>query len=147
MTFVKTSKNEESLVPVRSDFFDADRFFSNRRFLHEQDLFMPAVNIQENPKGFRIELAAPGFSKKDFKISIEDTSLIISAEKETEKIASSDRFTRREFSSTSFSRTFNLPQNTDEDQIDAAYVHGILQLNIAKKEKDKPFSKKHIQIS
>ena len=148
MTLVKkTPRKEGLLAPVWSDFFDTDRFFSNRWLMNEPDVFMPAVNIKENEKGFNVELSAPGFSKKDFKIDVEDDFLTISAEKEQEKNESNDRFTRKEFSSTSFSRTFSLPQNADENHIDAVYNNGILQLNIAKRENDKPLSKKQIKIS
>ena len=147
MSLVKTSRNEGLLAPVWSDFFDTDRFFSNRWPMHEPGMFTPAVNIKENEKGFNIELSAPGFSKKDFKVGVEEGFLTISAEKEEEKNESTERFTRKEFSSTSFSRSFSLPQNADEDRIEAVYNNGILQLEIAKKEKDKPLSKKQIKIS
>lgn len=147
MTLVKTSRKEGLLAPVWSDFLDTDRFFSNRWLANDPDMFMPAVNIKENDKSFNVELSAPGFSKEDFKVSVEDDCLTISAEKEEEKSESGERFTRKEFSSASFSRMFSLPQNADEDRIDAVYNNGILQLNIAKREKDKPLSKKQIKIS
>lgn len=147
MSLVKRPAKEGLLAPMWSDFFDTDRFFSNRWLMNEPGMFIPAVNIKENEKGFNVELSVPGFSKKDFKIAVEEDFLTISAEKEEEKNESNDRFTRKEFSSTSFSRSFSLPQNADEDRIEAVYNNGILQLNIAKKEKDKPLSKRQIKIS
>lgn len=142
---VKTSKNGELTMPLWEDFF-TDRFFSNRWPFADQDLF-PAVNIKESDDAFHTELAAPGFSKKDFKVSVEGSYLTISADKEVEKSESNDRFTRKEFERNSFSRTFNLPQNVDETKIEAAYHSGILKLTIPKKEKSKPASKKEIEIS
>lgn len=141
----KTTKNGELATPLWEDFF-ADRFFSNRWQFADQDLF-PAVNIKESDEAFHTELAAPGFSKKDFKVSVEGSYLTISAEKEVEKSESNKRFTRKEFERNSFSRTFNLPQNVDEKKIEATYHSGILELTIPKKEKSKPASKKEIEIS
>lgn len=140
----KTSKDGELTTPLWEDFF-TDRFFSNRWPFADQNLF-PAVNIQESDEAFHAELAAPGFSKKDFKVSVEGSYLNISAEKEVEKNESNDRFTRKEFERNSFSRTFNLPENVDEKRIEAAYHSGILQLTIPKKEKSKSTSKKEIEI-
>lgn len=142
---VKTSKNEELTAPNWSDFF-TDRVFSNLWPFHGMDLF-PAVNIKESDEAFHTEMAVPGFSKKDFKIDVEGSYLTISAEKERETNESNERYTKKEFESKSFSRTFNLPENVDEDKIEAVYQEGMLQLTIPKKEKSKPTLKKKIQIS
>lgn len=142
---VKTSKNEELTAPNWSDFF-TDRVFSNLWPFHGTDLF-PAVNIKESDEAFHTEMAVPGFSKKDFKIDVEGSYLTISAEKERETNESNERYTKKEFESKSFSRTFNLPENVDEDKIEAVYQEGMLQLTIPKKEKSKPTLKKKIQIS
>ncbi len=142
---VKTSKNEELAAPDWSDFF-TDRVFSNLWPFQGMDLF-PAVNIKESNDAFHTEMAVPGFSKKDFKIDVEGSYLTISAEKERETNESNERYTKKEFESKSFSRTFNLPGNVDEDKIEAIYQEGILQLTIPKKEKSKPTLKKKIQIS
>lgn len=142
---VKTSKNEELAAPDWSGFF-TDRFFSNQWPFHGADLF-PAVNIKESDEAFHAELAVPGFSKKDFKIDVEGAYLTISADKERETTKSNERYTKKEFERKSFSRTFNLPQNVEEDKIEAAYQEGILQLTIPKKKKSKPSLKKKIQVS
>lgn len=142
---VKTSKDEELTAPNWSDFL-TDRIFSNRWPFHRSDLF-PAVNIKEDPEAFHTEMAVPGFAKKDFKIDIEGSYLTISAEKERETHESNEHYTKKEFESKSFSRTFNLPENVDEDKIQAAYKDGILQITIPKKETSKPTLKKKIQVS
>lgn len=67
---------------------------------------MPAVNVKEAEKAFEIEVAAPGLSKKDFKITAENGVLNISSEKEEEKEQEENGYTRREFSYSSFSRSF-----------------------------------------
>lgn len=142
---VKTSQNEGLTAPLWSDLF-TDRFFSDRWPFNGPDLF-PAVNIKESAEAFHTEMAVPGFSKKDFKIDVEGSYLTISADKEQETNESNERYTKKEFESKSFSRTFNLPDNVDEDKIQAIYQDGVLQLTIPKKEKSKPAPKKKINIS
>ena len=124
MTLVKTNKNGNPFPSVLSDFFDNDKFFSNRFFEKEFERSLPAVNIKENNNEFNIEFAAPGFNKNDFKINVEENMLTISAEKEEEKNEEKNRFTRKEFSYNSFSRSFTLPQTVNADKIDAKYNEG-----------------------
>ena len=124
-----------------SDFFDGDRFFDSD-WLRKQSV--PAVNVKETEKTF--ELAAPGLAKKDFKISTENGVLTISSEKEDEKEEKENDCTRREFSYSSFSRSFTLPENTNEDDIQANYEDGILKLHVAKKMMGQPKVKKAIEV-
>lgn len=145
MKAVKASKKGELTVPHWSDLF-ADLSLSNKWPFHGRDLF-PAVNVKESDESFQTEMAAPGFSKKDFKISVEGAYLTISADTENEKTESNERYTKKEFERTSFSRTFNLPQNIDEDKISASYTDGILHLTIPKMEKGKASQKKKIKIT
>ena len=142
---VKTSRKEELAAPLWSDFF-ADRLFSNRWPFNGQEPF-PAVNVSEGDEAFQAEFEVPGFGREDFKIDVEDNCLTVSAEKEAEKNESGQRFTKKEFERTSFSRTFSLPQNVDDEKIEAFYNHGILRLTLPKKEKRKPDSKKEIKVS
>jgi len=147
MTLVKT-KPKGTLIPsVFSDFFDTDRFFGPRWFEREFEDTLPAVNIKENNKQFNIEFAAPGFTKSDFKVNVENDVLTISAEKEMEKRNDNERFTKREFSYSSFSRSFTLPQNANAEKVDAKYENGILKLALPKKEETKVSSKKEIKVS
>ena len=91
---------------------------------------VPAVNISNTKTGFRLELAAPGFDKKDFKIETQDDLLIISAEKESEKVEDEDKYTRKEFSMSSFKRTFNLPGDILLEGVKASYKDGLLVLEL-----------------
>src|ERR1051326_2508094 len=109
MTLVK-SKNNDLLPSVFSDVFDTDKFFGNDWFEKEFEKRVPAVNIKENGKEFKVELAVPGFSKNDIKVNLDGDVLTISAEKKEEKKEEKERFTRKEFSYNSFSRSFTLPQ-------------------------------------
>jgi len=91
-------------------------------------------------------MAAPGYTKKDFNVSIEDNILTISAERKQEEEQKEEQYTRREFGYESFSRSFNLPANTNEDDISARYEDGILRLSIVKKGSDQGKLKKPIAI-
>jgi HSP20 family protein len=114
-----------------SDFFDDDRFFN---MPWSGNRGVPAVNIKENEKNFEIEVAAPGYDKKDFNISIDNGILTVSAEKREEKEKEDGSYTRREFGYSSFARSFSLPNNITEETIDAKYQDGVLKLTIQKQE-------------
>ncbi len=106
-----------------SDFIGSDFTFNQ-----------PSVNIIETDAVYKIELAAPGLEKSDFKIAIEKGSIHISSEiKEEEKEEMDGKFTRREFSYRNFKRSFKLPDHVDQDAVQAKYEHGILELEITKK--------------
>lgn len=146
MTLVKSTKKEELFPTLLSDFFDYDKFFGNRWFEKEFSQSLPAVNIQEDENQFDIAFAAPGFTKKDFRIDVQENVLTVSAEKKEEKNEENKRFTRKEFSYSSFSRSFTLPQTVNPEKIDAKYADGLLQLHIPKKEELKTLLKKQITI-
>jgi len=113
-----------------SDFFDNNRFFDSD-WLKNQTL--PAVNVKETDKNFELELAAPGLSKKDFKVTADDGVLTISSENKEEQEKKEKDYTRREFSYSSFSRSFVLPENANADDVKASYEDGVLRLQISKK--------------
>lgn len=146
MSLVKSNKKEELFPSLLSDFFDNSRFFGNRFFEREFNDSLPAVNIKEDNKQFDIEFAAPGFSKNDFKIDVENDVMTVSAEKKEEKNEENKRFTRREFSYNTFSRSFTLPQSVNADKIDAKYTDGVLHLQVPKKEEVKTQPKKQIKV-
>ena len=129
--------------PWLSDFFDNDRFFDSD-WLKQQSV--PAVNVKETEKNFEIEVAAPGLSKKDFNITVDNGVLTISSEKKEEKEQKEKDYTRKEFSYSSFSRSFTLPENVNEDDVKANYEDGLLKLNIAKKVIATPKAKKAIEV-
>lgn len=94
----------------------------------------PSVNIIEHDAHYTLDLAAPGLTKQDFNISIENDHLMISAEKKSEKEEKEGRFTRREFSFGSFKRSFHLDDKINREGITAAYEDGVLKLTLPKKE-------------
>jgi HSP20 family protein len=126
-----------------SNFFDNDRFFDSDWM---KKLNMPAVNVHETDKSYELELAAPGLSKKDFKITADEGILTVSSEKKEEKEEKEKDYTRKEFEYRSFSRSFTLPQNINEEDIKAAYEDGVLKLTVAKRVVSPPKPKKAIEV-
>ena len=108
---------------------------------------LPAVNITENKDHYNLSLAVPGLKKNDFKIDVEGNILTISSEKEENKEEKDAQFTRREYSYSSFNRSFTLPDEVNKEKIDAAYEDGVLKLTLPKKEEAKKLAtSKHIAI-
>jgi HSP20 family protein len=104
------------------------------------------VNVKEQDKTFEIELAAPGLSKKDFKVTAENGILTISSEKREEEERKEKDYTRKEFSYSSFSRSFMLPENASQEDIKASYEDGVLKLQVAKKVIGQPKVQKAIEV-
>ncbi len=110
---------------------------------------LPAVNISEDDKGYVVELAAPGMTKKDFNVELENDILTISSERKEENEEKDDKenMYRKEFSYQSFQRSFRFPENTvNADQIKANYKDGILRLELPKMEEKKVKPRKQIAI-
>ena len=146
MSIIKTNRRGAEFPTLLSEFFDTDKFFSTRWLDNELEQTMPAVNIRENGKEFIIELAAPGFSKNDFKVNIENDLLNIRAEKKLETKEEGEHFTRKEFTYNSFSRSFTLPGKANAEKLEAKYADGILKLMVPKKEVTKSLPKKEIKV-
>lgn len=108
---------------------------------------IPAVNIKESETDFKLELFAPGLKKEDFNIEIDQKTLSISSEKQTETEENNETYSRKEFSFTSFKRTFNLPETVNFDTIEANYENGILNLRLPKREEALPKPKRMIEIA
>lgn len=108
---------------------------------------VPAVNIKETDEKFNVSLAAPGLTKEDFKINVEDGVLSISTERKEEKNESNERYTRREFTYTSFKRSFNLPEQVEPSKISAAYENGILSIDLPKVAEEKQKNIHEIKIA
>ena len=130
MSIIRWNRNNDIFPSLLGEFFNDEIInrASNR-------FSVPAVNLKESDNGYEIHLAAPGLKKEDFKISLEDKVMTISSEKSSETEASEDEFTRKEYSYSSFSRSFTLPENIDFENIDAKYENGELRANLPKKEK------------
>jgi len=132
-------------VPAYWDDFFNDRVFNG--FNKAQDnSASPAVNVIEDEKEFKIEVAVPGLSRKDFRIEVEDDLLTISSEEKENKEDKNRSYTRREFSYNSFKRSFRLPETIDQDQIQAGHEAGVLSITLPKKEEVVQKAPKQIEV-
>jgi HSP20 family protein len=126
-----------------SNLFDDDFF----PVLNNRTSSMPAVNIREDEKQYNLELAVPGMEKKDLKIDINEDVLTISSESKNETEENRDGYKRKEFSYSSFCRSFYIPENVNRDKIEANYKDGILSVGLPKQEAEKTKITRQISIS
>ena len=119
------------------DFFKPWNEWFDKPALFERMMTMPAVNVGENMDSYIVSLAAPGLKKEDFKIGIEGNMLTISCEKEMEEEQKNVKFTRKEYSFYSFSRSFTIPEDVRMDAIDAHYENGVLNIMLPRLEETK----------
>lgn len=122
-----------SYVPAYWDDFFNDKFFNQLNGKNSNGNSV-AVNVYEEDKSYTIEVAAPGVSRKDFKLEIENDVLTISTEQKESKEDKNRNFLRREFNYRSFKRSFELPESVDQEKIQATHEAGILTLSLPKKE-------------
>lgn len=92
----------------------------------------PAANVLESADTFYLEIAAPGISKEDFKISIEKDVLKVQVAKEQTADENQPSFRRREFNFSSFERSFKLPKSVNQEGIEARYEQGVLTVKLPK---------------
>jgi len=116
--------NQPTLATLMDDFF-------GKVATNGTNYFEPAVNVIENKDVYELQLAIPGYSKDEVKITIENNTLSISAEYEQKE--ESTPYSRREFVKTSFERSFTLPRSIDTDKIEAAFENGILNVKLPRK--------------
>lgn len=146
MSLIKS--NETNWLPsVLDDMFKTD-WLGGTSGMGNIGTRIPAVNIQETEDNFMLALAAPGKSKKEFNIELDNNVLTISSKDKEEKSKSeSERyFTRKEFSFNNFKRAFSLPETVEGEKISAAYKNGVLEINLPKKEEAKQQAKRMIEI-
>ncbi len=138
-------KKDRTFFPsIVDEFFGRD--FLPNLFEFQTGINMPSVNIVEGKDDFRIEVAAPGLQKDDFKINLDNNVLTISSEMEEKNEEKEERYMRREFSYTSFRRSFSLPQTVEADKISANHNNGVLSISIPKKDEAKVKPAKQIEI-
>mgnify|MGYP000315482527 CR=1 FL=1 len=147
MSLIK--RNETGWLPsVFDDMFRTD-WLGGTTNVNSIGTSIPAVNIREDDDSFNVQVAAPGKSKEDFNIELDNDVLTISAEekKENETTDKNGRFTRKEFSYSNFKRSFSLPDSVDSARISASYNNGVLEIALPKKEEAKVQAKRLIDIS
>ena len=107
---------------------------------------VPAVNISETDTAFTLALAAPGKTRKDFQIELDDHILTISSDVQAENESTHENYSRKEFSYESFQRSFRLPDTVNTHDIQANYKEGILSVALPKHKEAIPEPKKLIEV-
>ena len=137
-------RNSDSWLPdIFNDFFD-------NSWMERPTYTAPAINVLENEKEYEVELAAPGLTKEDFKVHVdEQNNLHIEMEKKAENKEGKKhgRYLRREFSYEKFQQTLLLPDDVDAEKIEAKVEHGVLNVLLPKVQKiEKPNPIKQIAV-
>ncbi len=150
--------NNKNFVPAFAGLLDdlvseVSAPFTGR--VHHGSMTMPRINVLESKDNFKLEVAAPGLTREQFSLSVEEDVLTIAAstasaesdanvessdeqDSSVEVVEPVEKYTRREFNYSSFKRTFTLPENVDSDSISASYENGILVLTLPKMAKVAP---------
>ena len=137
-------RRTQSWVPsIFNDFFDND-------WMVKANATAPAINVIETEKEYKVEVAAPGMTKEDFNIHInEENDLVISMEKKAENTEEKKegRYLRREFSYTKFQQTLILPDDVHKNKIDAKVNDGVLKIELPKvAPEEKPKTSRQIEV-
>ena len=144
------SSKQRFLPKLTHDFFGGNNLtypWNKAISSAEMNFFTPAVNIQETADAFILELVAPGQAKEDFQVEVKNHQLLISSEQESENLSENKIYKRKEYSFTSFSRAFDLPENCLQDEIEASYENGILTVIMPKNELESITPTKSIMVS
>jgi HSP20 family protein len=126
-----------------SNFFNDDFF----PVLNAKPNGTPAVNVREDEKNYFLDCAIPGLDKKDLKIDMNEDVLTLSSEVKNENEENKNGYQRKEFSYSSFSRSFYIPEDVNRDKIEANYKNGVLSIVLPKQEEEKSKISKTIEIS
>ncbi len=137
-------RNQNWLPSIFNDFFDNE-------WMERANATAPAINVIENDKDYQIELAAPGMTKDDFNVKLdEDNNLVITMEKKNEnkeEDKKNGRYLRREFSYSKFQQTMILPDDVEKDKISATVEHGVLTIDLPKMTQEEvKKAERHIDI-
>ena len=138
-------KNTVNLDQFFTDVFDGIEGVFGRD-MNPMNSSIPLTNILEDDNNFKLELAAAGWSKSDFKIHLEKNMLTISTKDDSKGTADLEgNYKRREFRNNALKRSFTLPENVDTENISARYLNGVLTVSIPKLEKEEII--KEVKIS
>ncbi len=126
---IRKYNNQNWLPSIFNDFFDND-------WMVKANATAPAINVIENEKDYKVEVAAPGMTKDDFNIHLgDDNELVITMEKKNEskeEDKENKKYLRREFSYSKFQQAFVLPDDVEKDKISANVTDGVLTIELPK---------------
>lgn len=132
MSLIKYNTNQFRPFIFNSLF---DGFFNDDGIWDKKRTFVPQVDISETDKVFDIQFVVPGMDKKGFNIDLQDGKLAVSGERKLREEKNEKNFYSIESFHGSFNRSFYLPDNINEEKVEANYANGILTISIPKNEK------------
>ena len=145
MTFLSVKPQAGRVnFPRFTNWFDT---FAENEFNTDTVRTPALVNTKETKDSYKVEIAAPGYSKDNFKLEVEDQTLTISGENTENKTDENEKWTRKEYHFASFNRSFTLPKTVDAEKIKAEYKDGILYVTLPKMEEGKAKGAIEIKIS
>ena len=140
-TLVRTHRNTPTTTNFFDDFFVRD-FFGFPNAESKSPKTIPAVNVKETEHEFIVDVAIPGVKKEDVKVELNENVLTISSEVKKEEGEQQEIYTRKEFSYTTFKRSFTIDNDAiDTEKIDAKVDNGVLSVHLSKKAKVEPEQK------
>ncbi len=140
-TLVKANRHSHPSNLFFDDFFGKD-FFNFPAVERKAETTVPAVNVKETENSFIVEAAIPGVKKENVKVELNENVLSISSETKNEANESNDKYTRKEYSYSSFKRSFTIDEDAiNTEAIDAKFADGILLIVLPKKEAKEPEQK------
>ena len=136
-------RNQNWLPSVFNDLFDNNDWIERTHAITS-----PAVNVIERENEYSVEIAAPGMTKDDFNVHLdEDGNLVISLEKKVNNEEKENgHYLRREFSYSQFRQVMILPDDVDRDKISAHVENGVLTVDLLKKSQEAARESKKIEI-
>ncbi|MFT4643882.1 MAG: HSP20 family protein [Planctomycetota bacterium] len=139
------SKAVNGVASLIDELFSNEPFGSNPK--KNFSTKSPFVNINETDDNFTLEFSIPGIKKEAVVIELDNEKLTVSAELANNTTQNTENYTRREFHTSSFKRSFILPDTIDPSKISAIHANGILEISIPKKEDARPKPVRTIKIS
>jgi HSP20 family protein len=100
--------------------------------------FAPAVDVYEDEHKVALKIEVPGIDEKDIDVRVENNTLTVHGERKIEKEEKEENYRRVERQYGSFTRSFNLPQTVDTENVSATYDKGVLKISLPKKAEAKP---------
>lgn len=121
---------------------DFDRFMNNfwdiAPLRREEQRKVPSVDVRETDNEYILEAELPGYGEEDVDVNVDNHVLHLSSKKEEDRTEEKKDYIMRERRSYSFSRSFVLPENVNEDKIKGTFKNGVLTLTMPKREEKKP---------
>ena len=100
----------------------------------DTDSINSSLTISDDENEYSIKLSLPGFDPENIVMEIENNILLIVAKAELEKNEKRGIFLSKEITYNSYSRSFKLPGNLENEKLEAEYKNGVLTLTFPKVE-------------